>query len=67
MESSGQISWLGSVLAVCGTAQVALLVSLVLMHLAQNLLRPGGRLGRIGDELAERRWPGWKVRNGREG
>jgi len=66
MESSVEFSLLGSVLAVCGTGLVMLVVSLGLMHLVQELLRPGGRLEGIGDELAERRWPGWKVRHGRE-
>ena len=65
MGSSIEFSLPGAVLAVCGTGLVTLVISLGLMHLVQELLRPGGRLERVGDELAERRWPGWKERNGR--
>lgn len=61
-----EFSTLGATVAVCGTGLVTLVFSLGLMHLIQELLRPGGRLEWLGDDLAERRWPGWKMRHGRE-
>ena len=64
--SNDGFSTFQAVVAVCGVWLVVVPVVVIGGRMILRWLQPGGPLGRLADGMAERRWPGWRERDGKD-